>query len=400
MHYSVVIVGGGVVGLAAAWRLVSCGISDVLVVEQLFPASAASGLGTGSVHCQRWRPLDVELVLRTKEILSDLERPTNGLTRLKPTGRLTLVGPEDQEQLATYAEMIKQLGVDLAVLTQRELARRFPYLSLDDIAAGAYTPMDGVVSPPSISWALVGLVRQGGGTIWEGVPAQRVAMTGGLATGIELSDGQLVSADQVIVATGPWTSAFLKRSGVSLPDERVVTQNAVIRLADGHPSWSMPNILDVPNGQTTFIPRNPGNVCVGGWAGTAQQVGDATVGLEHGGPSDDFYNGKMLETISLRFRGESIGGVVGGWKGVVDVTPDRLPLLGLVPEVENLFVGCGLGGYGIQRGPAVGEALADLARGSVPKVDIQSCLPGRFDNLSQASLINTDSDNTFSASLN
>ena len=401
MHYSVIIVGGGIVGLSAARQLVSCGIGNVLLIEQQFPAAAASGLGTGSVHCQRWRELDVALVLRTKEILADLERPTNGLTRLKPTGRLTLVGSEDEGQLTAYAEMIQQLGVELVTLSRRELTRRFPYLCVDDIALGTFTPADGVVSPPSISGALAGLVRQGGGTIWEGVPVVRVMVHDGTSTGIELPDGQQLFSDRVIVAAGPWTRSLLEQSDLSLPDERVVTQNSVIRLTDGHAAWGMPNILDVPNGQTTFIPRNPGNICVGGWAGVPQDSGDKTHGLEGGVSADEAYNSKMLETASLRLQADAIGGIIGGWKGVVDVTPDRLPLLGQVDGVDGLFVACGLGGYGIQRGPAVGEAAADLARGSVTKVDVTSCDPGRFKaRLQNDEPIGTDADNAFSRRLN
>ena len=396
MAWNAIVVGAGIVGLSAARRLVTCGVGNVLVIEQKFPASAASGLGTGSVHCQRWRALDVELVMRSKEILADLERPTNGLTRLKPTGRLTLVGPDDTAHLVAYAEMIEQHGIEMLLLDPAELSQRFPYLHLEDVGLGSLTPADGVVSPPSIASALAGLIRLGGGTIWEGVTATRVVVNDGQVVGVELEDGETISSDRVVVATGPWTQKFLEGSGITLPNKRVVTQNTVIRLKDGHPSWSMPNILDVPGNQTTFIPRNPGNICVGGWAGP-QAEGDDAVGFEGGARSDGFYDKKMLEIANHRFSFGTIGGIVGGWKGVVDVTPDRLPLIGQADDAQGLFVACGLGGYGIQRGPAVGEVVADLARGAPPRVGVDSCSPQRFTDTRGDDEFNvhTDTDNAF-----
>jgi sarcosine oxidase subunit beta len=397
MHYSVIVVGGGIVGLSAARSLVARGVQNVLVLEQRFPAAGASGLGTGSVHCQRWRSLDVQLVMRSKQILAELEDPTNGLTALRPTGRLTLVANEDSAALAKYAEMIESFGVALSMIEVGDIAKRFPYLNLDDIAVGCYTPNDGVVSPPSITWGLAGLIRARGGNIWEGVEAQRAKVIDGRVTGVELADGTTLSADCVVVATGLWTEDFLAASNVHIPDQRVVTQNTVLSLSDQGRMWGVPNILDIPSGDVTFIPRNQGNICVGGWVRTVQ-LGASPVGAEYGAESDGAYNDAMFDIASRRFDPRAIGGVIGGWKGVVDVAPDLLPLIGEVDNAGGLFVACGLGGYGIQRGPAVGEAVADLALGKSTRVDLVDCDPNRFDSeAGPTDPLHTEIDNAFSS---
>lgn len=397
MHYRVIIVGAGVVGLGAAWRLAQKRVGPVLVLEQRFPAAGGSGLGAGSVHCQRWRDGDINLILRTKQLIAQLSELTHGTVRLYETGRLTIVGDADARLLGTYVDNIRSNGIDIHELDNSDLDRRFPYLKSRDVGASAYTPSDGVLYPPALTWALAGVFRNAGGTIWEGVPAKRVVIDDGRAIGVEVGRSEVIKGDCVLVASGLWSAEVLKASGVALPLQRTLTQSAVVTLQERLVGWTVPNILDAIAGDMTVIPRNPGTVTVGRWIG-APVTNAATAGSEFGADVEDSYQDAVRDHLLIRFKEEYVGAAVGGWGGVVDVTPDKAPLIGPYPAVANLYVACGLGGYGIQRGPAVGEAVADMMLGASSLSTIEEYSLSRYPMDADFDA-GVDSDNPFGASL-
>ncbi len=391
MNVQAIVVGGGIVGLSAGWHLIQGGLRQVLVLERHILASGGTGLGTGSVHTQRWHPTDSALILRSMHVMRELSERSGGAFRLYPVGRLTLAGERDVAIVQNYGRHLRTVGVDAVTLSPREVARRFPGINVSDVAVALHTEGDGVVYPPLLLWTLAGLFRNDGGTIWEGCEVRRIVADGGVARGIELANGDRIESDRIIVAAGIWTRQLLRASGFDLALKHSVAHTTVVTLgrADLWPGVS--SLLDGIQGLIA-IPRNPGTIMASNVSGeyeareeTAQAVLEASsvaVRLTDAALAErkSAQQRLILKQLRHRYRDHDVRGAVGHWAGLLDGTPDSHPYVGPYPGVDALWVGCGLTGYGVQRGPGIGEALAQLALERPLSVDVGAYRLDRCDH--------------------
>lgn len=380
MKWDAVIVGSGVVGLNVAWRLAQLNQGHVLLIDSKFPASGATGLGTGSVHVQRWNETDVSLVMRSKQIMADLSEKTNGAFRFYPVGRLTIVGEQDRATLESHAGVINEMGGELETLDPDELEQRFSKIDFSGIALGTYTPNDGYVYPPALAWTTAGVVRDCGVTIWEGVPVERIDTNeDGSVRGVVLAHEEVIQCEKVVLTAGIWTQKLLRASGLDLPVKQSATQSAVIIARNVSSEDLLPSVLD-GNQDMLTIPRNPGTIVAGGrWGeGRPEPINiNGDISSEFSEIEDEYLE-SLYPYLYQRFPGYDLGPIIGGWGGLVDTTPDDNPFIGSYDGVEGLWVACGLSGYGIQRGPAVGEVIADSMAGLGPSVDTSDYRVNRY----------------------
>ena len=390
MTFDAIVVGGGVVGLSTAWRLLEGGLRQVAVLERGLLSSGATGLGTGSVHTQRWHGTDSALILRSKRLMGEVTERSGGLFRLFSVGRLTLVGKQDVETVSAYGQHLRDAGVQAVELPPDALGERFEGMNVSDVGVGLYTKDDGTVYPSALVWALAGLFRDAGGVTWEGCGVSRVVVRHGAAAGVELVNGDVLGCDRIVMATGSWTRRLLQASGLGLALKHAVTHNTVVTVGRQDKWMAVPSLLDGVQG-VIAIPRNPGTVMAANSAGE-YEAEEGTAGRVLGGTSvelraegDAFADkaasqGKqVLGQLRHRYRDYDIRGIVGQWAGLLDGTPDSHPYVGPYPGVEGLWVGCGLTGYGVQRGPGIGETLANFALQRPLAVDVDSYRLDRFD---------------------
>ncbi len=388
MTFDAIVVGGGIVGLSAAWRLIEGGVKRVMLIEAGLLASGATGLGTGSVHTQRWQETDTSLIGRSKRMMQEISQRSGNLVRLYSIGRLTLVGKGDIGTVHAYGHYLKNAGVDAVELPPDQLSARFPGMDVSDVGVGLYTKDDGTVYPSAFVWAAAGLFRNAGGSIWEGVGVSRVVFEGKRTVGVELANGDVLEAARVIVAAGAWTRKLLERSGLGIALKHAVTHNTVVTVGR-QDLWSqVPSLLDGVQG-VIAIPRNPGTIMAANTAGeygsdaeTAETVLKTLhVKLNKGDTFKDeiaIQQEQVLAQLRHRYRDYDIRSVVGHWAGLLDGTPDSDPFVGPYPGIDGLWVGCGLTGYGVQRGPGVGETLANFAMQQPLQVNVDAYSLDRF----------------------
>ena len=390
MRFDAIVVGGGVVGLSAAWRLLESGMQRVMLLENRLIASGATGLGTGSVHTQRWHPTDTHLILRSKALMSELSQRSGGSFNFYSVGRLTVVGPEDVATVATYGDYLRQAGVEAIELAPDRLTNKFPGMNVQDVGVGLYTKDDGTVYPAALIWAIAGIFRSSGGHIWEGCGVARIAHDNGVVHGVVLKNGDLLASDHVIVAAGIWSRQILQNSELGLALKHAITHNTVVTVGRTEMWEQVPSLLDGVQG-VIAIPRNPGTIMAANTYGeyaapneTAERiVGSTGVEITDKGAAfaaeTKVQQEQVVAQLRHRYRDYDIRGVAGHWAGMLDGTPDSHPFVGPYPDVNGLWVGCGLTGYGVQRGPGVGETLAKMAQAKPLDVDVSAYALDRFD---------------------
>jgi len=210
--YDLVVVGAGVIGLAAAWRAAQAGLS-VLVTERDRPGAGASGVAAGMLAPvteadfgeQELLALSVESRAMWGEFASDLERATGLASGYADSGCLVVAADrDDAEELKRLHAFQGTLGLESEWLTPGAARKLEPGLS-PRIAGAICAPQDGQVDPRAVVEALITALRQEGGELVQGEARSLIDYRGRVA-GLRTREGMEVSSRHVLVAAGAWSS--------------------------------------------------------------------------------------------------------------------------------------------------------------------------------------------------
>ena len=367
----VIVVGGGIVGTAAAAFLTDAGMRVVLV-EREGLAAGASGANSGVVQ-QPFDPILVGLYRDTVALYRELSAAGVGF-RLPDTPAGMLFLAEDESAARRYAESVTQafptLGVE--VLEGRTLQEFEPSLGPNLWACLVETGYP--VVPAGSTYVYATLAEAGGAIVRLGRSAVPV-FRGDSAIGVRV-DEQLLEADAVLIAAGPWTSALLDPTGRWLPIRALWGVVVEADLADPplHPleEASIEAAIGVRD-----EPDQSGQVRVGGDLPTAEldfslvpQLPSSAVGSTFLDEEPD--PRKWIEPIllrAMRYVPRLVDAPIRGVRACArPQSADGRPLIGQVPGRNSLFVCAGHGPWGISTGPASARLVVDLILGKDPTV--------------------------------
>ena len=367
MGYDAIVVGAGLPGLLAGWKLARGGF-EVVVLDRGTVAAESSALAAGHVPQESVSPANLAVLRRTRQIVDELDRRTGGVVRFHEVGGLQLAtGPDGARAFRARAEMAARLGVAGEYLEPGMIAARLPYLFTGDLSAGYYTAGDGFVRSQNLTVTLGAMARNSGAEIWEGCPADRLVVTGGGRVSGVVVGGEKIGARRVLVAAGAWSRPLLARSDLHLPTRSFVLQ-AVILVGD-HGGLRFMSEFEAGH---YVMPRAPGALLLG------LPPTDIDVDVERfSRHPDPAAVDRRLELLRRRVPALEGAVVAGGWAGALVSTPDAWPLLGRFGP-EGLYVATGFGGGGVQRVSAA-EAVAQLMLDEEPFYDIVAQEASRYD---------------------
>ena len=366
MNYDAIVVGAGLPGLLAAWRLAEGGF-DVAVFERKYVAAESSALAAGHIPQESISVENLAVLRRTRAIIDELDAVTSGMTRFNVVGGIQLsTGTDGASALQNRARLGADLGVAGTVLDPSEVGQRLPALHTDDLSAGYYTSGDGFVRSLNLTVVLGAMARGSGADMIEGCPVDVVRIGDGRVVGVDVG-GELVTAPRVLVAAGAWSRPLLERSGVSLPTKSFVLQ--VVTLVGA--GVDLPFMSEV-EGEYYMMRRSASSLLLG------------LPPIDIGGDADRFSRepdpeGQRHYLQLLRHRIPELVGATaaGGWAGVLVGTPDAWPLVGSFGPA-GLYVATGFGGGGLQRVSAA-EAVAQVMLDTEPFIELVDSAASRFD---------------------
>lgn len=355
-----VIVGGGVTGASTAWWLAGMAPGARIVVIEKDPsyARAATALSVASVRQQFSNPVNVEISRFGVDFIrhfADRIGPEGGVASLglRENGYLFLAGTESGAALMEeLAAMQRGLGAATEVLDRAALARRFPWMQLDDVVAGSLGARDE-------GWfdnmGLLGGFRAAGrarGVTWIADRVTGLGREGTRVTSVTTASGHSISAGAVLCAAGTGATEICRMAGIALPVEpRKRTVFVVDAPNARHPG--APLIIDhsgiylrPEHGQwiTATVPDNDGPCSENDWE-----------------PDHALFEDAIWPRLYARAEGFDAVKVTRLWVGHYDYnTLDQNAVLGRWPGYENYFVATGFSGHGLQQSPAVGRGLAEL----------------------------------------
>lgn len=349
-----VIIGAGVFGLCTARHLLRSGVSpsDILLVEQETAGAGATGLSAGLISVQVWDATDVTLIRRSQDIFREVAAASAGGFTYHRTGMFTVVREgDDVRWLSKMAQLCRQNGAAVEILSADSLAKRAPGLRTDDISAAAFAPEDGHGVPADFASSLAAQLREAGLRLHATSRVETIRRSGGQVAGVSVraAGGTVdVRADRVVLAAGPWSKALLRRSGLDAPLAPYRTQIGLIRMEG---AGSVPTVHDAVS-DVYFRSESATQVLIGD--GTEDRESDPEA---YNTANDASFREHVARALLHRLPGSRAGGFAGGWAGLVVGTPDRHPLLGPHWACDGLVLAAGDNGFGFMRGPAIGEAV-------------------------------------------
>lgn len=363
---SVVTVGGGVMGCAAAYELVRSGI-PVTVLERSVPgaeaSSAAAGILGAQVESHHPGPL-AELGLRSLELYPELvkalERSTGVAIGYRRCGVLK-VAYESAElgRLSRQRSWQKRARLPLARLSRSELAEREPALSRD-LVGGLWFERDATIDPRALLAALRIAAERAGAVFRSGSFVKRIAEQAGRAIGVELDDGSLVRGSHIVLAAGSWTS--LVATGAPEAPRVVPARGQIVELRT-----SIPLLSSIVFGPDCYlVPRADGRILVGS---TLEFVGfrrAVTAGAV----------ARLLTAAVRLVPALADAELTGSWSSFRPYTADELPLLG-PSGTPGLLLMSGHYRNGILLAPISAKIVVACVKGLRPPLSLMPFLPTR-----------------------
>lgn len=256
---------------------------------------------------------------------------------------------------------LAQFGIESKVLSATDLAADEPSLKPGAIGAIHY-PGDAHLRPDRYCEELARLVTAAGGTIEEETLVTGITRQIGRVTAVETSKGKREGRD-VLLALGPWSPMLSKQLGIRLP----------IQPGKGY---------SITYSRPTIAPRRPlvlkeRSVCVTTWA-DGFRLGST---MEFSGYDDSLNRTRLdaLERASREYLREPVGPKkIEEWFGWRPMTHDDMPILGRAPDHDNLWLATGHGMLGVTLSAVTGHLLADLICGREPIVDPAPSSLNRF----------------------
>ena len=350
--YDVIIVGGGVHGLAVAYYLAEDhGITNVAVLDKGYIGSGGSGRNTAIIRSNYLTPEGVRFYDRSVKLYERLAGELNFNVMFSQRGHLTLAHSDSSLRTMHWrAEVNKLEGIDSEVIGPQEIKALVPFMDTSEstrypILGALYHPPGGIIRHDAVVWGYARAADALGVHIHQNTEVTGIDVTGGRVAGVRTDRGS-IAAPVVVNCTAGWSTLISDMAGVDMPVTTSPLQAAVTEPV-------RPFLRPVIVSGTLHI-----------------YVSQTDRGeLVFGASVDPFPSYSMRG--SLEFTEELAGHilelmpslssvrVLRQWAGLCDMTPDYSPIMGVTP-VEGFYVDVGWGTYGFKAGPVAGETMAQL----------------------------------------
>jgi len=420
----VVVIGGGIIGTASALELAERGISVVLC-EKGTIAAEQSSRNWGWVRKMGRDPRELPLIIESLRLWDTINERVGAETGFRKAGIMyTCADEAEVARNAAWIEHARPYQLDTRMLSSQETANLLPGMKTR-FAGALYTASDGRAEPQKAAPAIARAAQARGAVVMENCAVRGIERAAGRVSAVITERGR-IDCSAVVLAGGAWSNLFCGNLGIELPQLKVM--NSVLRTEplEGLPetaTWSAKyafrkrldggyTVADgdandvelVPNTFryfTKFLPAmksqwkalrvHLSGAFLNEWNTPRAWKLDAVTPFEKLRILDPVPNAKAaegaLKHLIAAHPGFAGAKIAQTWAGMIDVTPDAVPVISRVESLPGFIIATGFSGHGFGIGPAAGKLAADLITNARPVVDPSAFRLSRFFDGSKIELI-------------
>ena len=357
--YDVIVIGGGGHGLATAWYLASeFGVTDVAVLEKGWIGGGNTGRNTTVIRSNYLLDESSALYEHAMRLWEGLTRALNFNLMFSQRGLVFLAHTEhEMHEIRRRGNAIHLNGIDSEFLTREQVREKVPFINLDchlPVLGGLYQARAGTARHDAVAWGFARAASALGVDIVENCEVTGLRIESGRLRGVETSRGY-IACERAGAAVAGHCSAVAAMAGLELPVETVPLQALV-----SEPVKPVLDCVLMSNGIHVYVSQSDrGELVVG--AGTDPCNSYARRG---GFDAIEQVVAPLVDLCPIFSRLR----MMRQWAGIVDITPDRSPILSATP-VEGFYLNCGWGTGGFKATPGSGRLFADsIAHGRMHPV--------------------------------
>ena len=410
----VVVIGGGIIGASTAYFLAKEGIK-VCLCEKGYISGEQSGRNWGFVRIQGRDEREIPMVLESQRIWRHFSSEAGIDTGYEQGGCLFAANDERELQsFETWLDLAKKYDIASELLDQKRLKKEVG-LAANNWVGGILTRTDGRAEPQKATLAIAKAAQNLGATVITGCSVRGIETSGGRLSRVITEKGT-INASTAVCAAGAWTSYFCRSLGISVPQLKVrgtvARTNSVETQING-------TIFDR---QVSIRKRNDGGYTVAHGSTFDHAITPSTL----------MYSAKYLRALINEFSALklSIGAdfidelaapkqwdldkkspfemnrvlnpkpnkktisqirkklgevypelkdahIVESWAGMVETTPDVVPVISHIDTIPGFYLATGFSGHGFGIGPGAGSVISKLIQNK-PTVDLDAFRLDRF----------------------
>jgi sarcosine oxidase subunit beta len=353
----VVIVGGGIMGLATAHHLARIDPSRrIVVLDKSYLCGGASGRNGGGVRAQWSSETNIRLMKESVRLCEEFATEMRINVWFRQGGYLFLAHSDARaKELAASAALQREHGLRTRMIDPREAKRIVPELDVSTLVAASYNPDDGVVFPWPFVWGYARACAQRGVALHTFTEVLALETSGGgrRISGVVTPRGT-IRTPLVVNATGAWSPQLAKLVGIDLPNH---PHRHEICSTEPLKPFLRPLVADLASG--LYFSQSMRGEIVGGISNE-----HVPAGLDQSSSADflGLYASALVRAMPV------LGAVrvLRQWAGCYDLTPDGSPIVGFLDELDGFYQLCGFMGHGFMMAPIMGKLAAEHIAGGTP----------------------------------
>jgi sarcosine oxidase subunit beta len=364
----VVIVGGGVIGLAVAFYLAKAKYGQIVLVEkEMFLGSGSTAKAAGGIRAQFSTKENIEMSLLSERLFENFEEETGSDALFDQVGYMFILQEDKDIRDFTKAyELQKSLGMAVELLKPEEIGRYAPCVRVDDLKMATFYQKDGLGDPHEFLTGYEKAARRMGVEIELEAEVVGIDVAAGKITRVKTRKGDISTA-LVVDCAGAYSGVLGKMVGADVRVEPVRRQIVTTGELD-FLKPTFPMVVDVKSG--LYCHKESKGMLLG-WA-------DKSVKPSFDVSIDPDYTDAILEKALDRIPQLETAEVANQWAGLYETTPDHREIIGWQTAVQGMFHVTGFSGHGFMHAPAAGMVTAEILTGKRPSVDVSPFSPDRF----------------------
>ena len=368
----IVIVGGGITGLAMAYNLANKG-ENVIVVEKSYCGSGSTFRCASGIRQQFGDEANIKMMKRSIDIWKNLSEQLEYDIDFIQDGYLFLL--YDEKEISDYKKYVSlqnQHGVHSKIIDAKEVKDIVPIIDMHDLKAASWNDTDGKANPFKTVMGYKNKLKEMDVEILEYTKVTDIVLENNKGDKREIkeviTDKGGIKTGIVVNCTNAWARELNSKIGIDLPI--LPYKHQCMKTEPFKYGQIRPMVVSFKHGGVYFTQEGNQGGIIGGY------------GLKYGPTMDIVPTYEFLKGVSSRISqiipSMKYAAVIRTWAGYYAETPDGNPLVGKIEGVNDYYIAGGFSGHGFMLAPAIAEALLQEIRTGKTSLPLDFYDPGRF----------------------